>query len=249
MTYLGAITGLFDDFFDKKKMSESYIKNLINNPQDEVGNDSNERLFINFYKKALENSVDINLVKNYFLKVFEAQIISKNQMHQDIKQDEIKNITYQKGGISILFYRSPFSEYLNKEEETMIYKLGSLGQFENDIFDIYKDYKDGIKTLATTETKINNLRKIYKSLMKEIFYLVHKTSYPIKNKIKFLRFISLIICRGIVCLDFLEKNEKLTNKVFTIEDYERKDLICNMENPKHVLKLFNYYAKCKIEFR
>src|SRR5512145_3144234 len=32
LTYLGALTGLFDDYFDKESLSETEIKDLINNP-------------------------------------------------------------------------------------------------------------------------------------------------------------------------------------------------------------------------
>lgn len=247
ITYLGAITGLFDDFFDKKNIAESHIKKLIENANDLIGNNANERLFLDFYRNALQNSADVNQVKSYFLKVHDAQILSKRQQSPDIELDEIKNITFQKGGVSMLLYRSTFSESIGRKEEMMLYKLGSLGQLENDIFDVYKDYKEGIKTLATTETSISNLRNTYKSLMEETFSLVRQTNYPDLNKRRFLRIISLVMCRGYVCLDMLEKNEKSTRNVFSIPDYEKRNLICDMENPVSLLKLIDYSAKCKIE--
>ena len=243
ITYLGGLTGLFDDFFDKKNLPENYIKNLINKPNNLVSKNSNERLFNKFYKKALENSADANLVKSYFFKVLEAQILSKKQICPEIKQDETRRITLLKGGISILFYRSNFSEYMCEEEKMMLYKLGGIGQLENDIFDVYEDYKDGTRTLVTTEKKINNLRETYISLIKDVFELVNKTNYPVKNKKAFLRIVSLVICRGFVCLDKLEKNEKLTDNHFSIENYKRKDLICDMSKPMNFLKAINYYAK------
>jgi len=58
-----------------------------------------------------------------------------------------------------------------------------------------------------------------------------------------LRIVSLVICRGFVCLDKLEKNEKLTDNLFSIENYKRKDLICDMSKPINFLKAINYYAK------
>lgn len=246
LTYLGGLTGLFDDFFDEKDMSEEHILNLINTPEDPIIKSAHEKLFTTFYKKALENAADVNLVKDYFIKVFDAQVLSKKQILPEIDYDEINSITFQKGGISLLFYRCALSQAMNEEEEKLLYKLGGLMQLENDIFDIYKDHKAGIKTLVTTETKIENLKKIYKYLIDEIHELVFNYNYPIKNKKKFLRIISMIICRGNVCLDMLQKKEELTNNVFAIDKYERKDLICDMEKPVNILKTINYYGKSNV---
>ena len=37
LTYLGGLTGLFDDFFDKRDLPESYIRELLEHPQKMVG--------------------------------------------------------------------------------------------------------------------------------------------------------------------------------------------------------------------
>lgn len=247
ITYLGALSGLFDDFFDKKDLTESYIKKLIEQPDKQPGNNANERLFINFYKKALEHSADASLVKSYFFNVFDAQILSKEQMCAETDIVEIENITYLKGGISFLFYSSIFGENKNENERMMIYKLGALMQLENDIFDVYKDNQDGIRTLVTIEKSINHLRKNYIALTEEVFNLAQLTNYPAKNIKLFLRFVSMVICRGFVCLDMLENNESLTNKIFSLADYTRKNLICDMEKPINFLKTINYYANNNFE--
>ena len=56
----------------------------------------------------------------------------------------------------------------------------------------------------------------------------------------------MIICRGNVCLDMLQKKEELTNNAFAIDKYKRKDLICDMEKPVNILKTINYYSKSKV---
>ena len=48
MTALGAITGLFDDFFDKRNLSLTEIKSLLENPDQPVLNDSYEKLMISY---------------------------------------------------------------------------------------------------------------------------------------------------------------------------------------------------------
>lgn len=246
LTYLGGLTGLFDDFFDEKNMTEEHILNLIQYPEDNNATTSHEKLFITFYEKALKNAADADLVKDYFIKVFDAQVLSKKQVLSEITQDEIESITFQKGGISLLFYRCALSQLMSKEEEKLLYKLGGLMQLENDIFDIYKDHQGGIKTLVTTETKIQDLQQTYQSLIEEIFNIVLQTNYPVKSKKRFLRIISMIICRGNVCLDMLKKKEELTDNIFVIDKYSRKDLICDMEKPANILKTINYYSKSRV---
>ncbi len=246
LTNLAGLTGLFDDFFDKKEMTESYIKNLLENPYNNRGKNSNEQLCNAFYLKALENSADIDLLKSYALKVTDAQILSKKQLNQNIDQEEIKAITYLKGGNSVLFYRCALNEEMSDQEKQLLYKLGAIWQLENDMLDIYKDGKDGIKTLATTENKMNNLRKTYTSLMEELVDLVYLTKYSDANKKMFLRIVALFVSIGFVCLDMLEKNEKLTNNSFVLAEYERKQLICDMEKPANIMQSIHYYAKCRI---
>ena len=99
--------------------------------------------------------------------------------------------------------------------------------------------------MVTTENKISNLREIYSGLVDEIFELVRGTNYPGKNKQAFLRILALVLCRGYVCLDYLEKIEKSTNNIFSVEAYEKKDLICDMESPVNFLRLLHYAAKMR----
>ncbi|MBK6964769.1 MAG: hypothetical protein IPH20_12720 [Bacteroidales bacterium] len=112
----------------------------------------------------------------------------------------------------------------------MLFSLGGISQLENDLFDVYKDFCNGIKTLATTENSIVRLRKYYKGLVEETFALVHLTSFPDEHKKKFLRFIALIISRGFVCLDLLE-NRKGNESCFSLPEYKRHELICDMDKP------------------
>lgn len=246
ITYLGAITGLFDDLFDKKELADCYIEDLMTNSHNATGNNTNEKLLLNFYNQALDNAENPDLIIQNALFVYNAQLLSKKQKQPNIEIEEIEHITFEKGGSSMLLYRSALKNRLGKNEERMIFKLGSLGQLENDIFDVYKDFKEGIKTLATTMKKTDHLRKKYLALMVEIFDLVEQTSYSLQSKKKFCRIISLIMCRGLVCLDFIEKNEKTTNRSFCVDKYNRNKLICNMESAKSYIKLIHYSAKYTI---
>jgi len=246
ITYMGALTGLFDDFFDEQKIPEEHIMEMITMADERIANNSNERLFVKFCQVALKNAEDADLVKKIAVKVFDAQVLSRKQKLPSTELDEIKSITLKKGGLSLLFYRSIFTEPISESEERMLSLLGGIGQLENDIFDIYKDSQQGIRTLATLTNKIDDLRKVYVDMMEQTFEMVRQTPYTRVNKNKFLHFISFIICRGLVCLDFLEEKEPQTNHQFVLNQYEKKDLICDMGKVSNTLKLFNHYTKIRV---
>src|SRR5678815_6153777 len=134
------MTGLFDDFFDKEKMQDESVKAFMEKPSEQAGQNTRQRLFLQFYKKALQHAHQPELVLHYLRKVYDAQIESKGQaIPGSLSTDELKRITIEKGGVSVLFYRSVLSNSLTREEENALYCMGGLMQFGNDIFDIYKD--------------------------------------------------------------------------------------------------------------
>jgi len=244
ITFLSSITGLFDDLFDRKNLSEAYLKNLLDNPNESAASNANEILLIKLYSIALENSDKKDLIKSYALKVYYAQLASKKQSEGNLTHDEIQLITFEKGGVSIPLYRCAFEGKIEQSEYEMLYYVGAIGQLENDIFDVHKDYTANIQTLATAETDIKNLCSTYKSLMHKISTLISQTSYPQVNKQKFLQFVNLVTCRGLVGLDMLERNANRTQGIFQPDKYKRKDLICDMESPYQLLKLLHYAALC-----
>lgn len=242
LTYMGALTGLFDDLFDEKNTEESHIKELVNNPGEKITRNSHERLFIRFYEKVLDSG-NAPLVKEHLNRVFDAQVLSKRQKDPGINEEDIRHITLEKGGTSLLFYRCAFPEQVTETERRMLYHLGGLGQLENDIFDIYKDHQGHINTLATAVTRVSILRSEYVSLMHGVFNRVNQTDYPHRNRKRFSGFVSLISARGLVCLDHLQKLETLSNGIFNIPSYYRENLICDMEKTTGWLKLFLYHLK------
>lgn len=243
LTLLGVLTGLFDDFFDKKKLPEKYIKQMVEAPETSISKNSSETLFVSFYLKALENAPDTQKLKSRALEVFHAQVESKKQSLPDTSLPEIERITRQKGGISLLFYREAFGPQPDKLENEMLSLLGWLGQLENDLFDFHKDWQAGIGTLATKATDMRALSKLYTSAMVEFRVSLQNTMHNPEAKKKFLRIAMLVITRGLVCLHQLEKLQQKTNSDFQAAAYSRKQLTCDMESPMNIVRWIHYYAK------
>lgn len=242
VTYLASITGLFDDLFDRERLLPDEIKRLLNQPDKANASNNNELLLIELCQAGLANSDKPDLIKEYALKVYEAQLQSKKQSGGELSKEDIRQITFEKGGVSIPLYRCAFEGDISQAEYDMLYHLGSIGQLENDIFDVHKDYSEGIQTLVTTETDISKLREKYQLLITDIFQLIDKTQYQVPQKRRFKRVVALVVGRGLVGLDNLQNLSRKTEGVFLLEKYSRKELICDMESPLNLLKLLHYAA-------
>ncbi len=241
-TCQGATTGLFDDFFDKQNLSVADLKNFIEKSQQFKGANANQQLFLNLYTTGLQNLPDPDLTRSYVYRVYQAQVESKKQASPGLTYDEIKTITLNKGGVSLLLYRTAFANPMEIAEETMLYKLGGVMQLGNDIFDVYKDSLQGIATLITTAKKINDIRILFTALMKEGYAAAYRSNYPSRNVKNFLDIISIgIFSRCFVCLDHLEKSEARSNNIFTPELYQRKDLVCDMDTVVNKWRSVKYH--------
>ena len=236
-TAQGAMTGLFDDFFDKDYLSDNAVENIIHQQSNSGNKKANQVLFDIFYKMALDNVPDKKLLVDALLDVYRAQVSSKLQLNHAIPYEELLNITMHKGGSSVLFYRTAFFPEVSGKEKNLINNLGAMMQLGNDIFDVYKDRESGINTLVTLNSHIDEIRTLLKTRLREYYSAAHELGYPEKNTRTFLNLLSIaIFSRCFVCLDQLESNEKLTGNQFTVSAYSRKQLICDMDKKINMLR-------------
>ncbi|HMI79963.1 MAG TPA: hypothetical protein VK484_14285 [Ferruginibacter sp.] len=243
-TCQGTMTGLGDDFFDKQRLSEQGVKDFIEKPELFTGNTASEKLFLDFYKTALASAPQPAQMQQQIYKVFQAQLLSKQQDSPGLSYEVIKDITVRKGAESLLYYRTAFEHPLKNGEEKMLYCLGGLMQLSNDIFDVYKDRQSGVSTLVTTATTIKALRFYFSALLQTGKEAAFRSGYPKKNVRQFIRIVSIgIFSRCYVCLDQLEKNEKKTNGFFDVKAYSRKDLVCDMDTVANKLRSLRYHIK------
>lgn len=235
-TSQGAMTGLFDDFFDKDYLTDDAVKKMIHTENTTLNKRSNQQLFDLFYKNALNLSPDKLLVQETLLNVYKAQVESKKQTGHIITYEDLLDITFQKGGSSVIFYRSVFSPAASAEELKILYNLGGLMQLANDIFDVYKDREAGIKTLITETSSINEIQIFFKKHLDQYYQNAFETRFFKKNVRVFLDIISIgIFSRCFVCLDQLLKNETDTGNEFDVHKYSRKQLICDMDKKRNIL--------------
>jgi hypothetical protein len=240
-TYLGSISGLLDDLFDDPKKEVDHLREFILYPEKLQPKTSHEVLLQQLYIKGLANSKRPDKIKKQALKVFEAQQQSQEQQYKDISIEQLREITFSKGGSSFLYYRHCLKSAPTEAETKLLYHLGGLMQLGNDIFDVWEDHQAGIRTEASIATDIRELRSSFKKELEQSIAYAHSTNFPNKNIEQFNRLTSLALSRVFVCLDQFENLQKNSGGIFCIEKYSRKQLICDMQKPTNQLKSIKYY--------
>ncbi len=239
-TYQGAATGFFDDFFDKKEITETRILQLLETPDIQPEN-TVEELSLLFYSRFLQVAYDADFVKKTINDIHKNQLDSKRQKQEDISYDEILKITNQKGGNSVLFYRALIAPEISEAEEKALFQMGVAMQMGNDIFDVFKDTHDNIRTIITTATNIEEVRKEFSNNLKQAFLMLENLNFSRLNKQKVMLKLLLSISRVFIALDQYASLQKQTNNIFEPLAYTRSQLICDMEKPSNILKSLYYY--------
>jgi hypothetical protein len=241
-TFLGASTGLYDDLFDKKQLQEDYIDNMFHHTAAIKPQDSFEKMLMESWGKTQDLSASKELLAHYAIIIHKLQIQTKQQQTGHLSVDEVKKLTFNKGGYSVLLYMSLFYKNMPVADEKLYYNAGALLQLENDIFDVYKDSRAGIKTLVTHAEDIAKLRELYLQKWLEVKTSLAQTAHLNKGKKAFARILCAIVSRGFVCLDMLTERQRENNGKFNPHVFERKKLICDMEKPVNLLKTIHYYC-------
>ena len=241
-TFQGALTGLYDDFFDKTHIRSAEIKKMMADPEGFDASTSLENLFIKFLIKVHDNLYHKKFFNNRFDQVYNAQTESRKQVSDELSFEALQEITFRKGGHSLLFYRSIFEHDLREGEEEALYHAGALMQLGNDIFDVYEDERQQIKTLLTSTKEIEQVRQLFNGQLDKTVSLFRDTAFKPKNIERYLRKFVLGISRCFVCLDQLEKLQEMTGGQFSPSKYSRNELICDMEKPGNIVRSLRWFT-------
>ena len=245
-TCQGAMSALFDDFFDKDKLDEEAIERKIAGISQTLAKRASEELFDIFYSGALQSVQGSWPMKHTLMNVHHAQVESKEQTTA-ISKERILYITLNKGGVSAQFYRTAFNHPYVTGEDELLYLQGGLLQLANDIFDVYKDREAKINTIVTTADHIKDVRDLFTRHLTVFYDKAKLLPYPRRNIRRFLDLLSIgVFSRCLVCLDHLEKNEATSGNRFQVNKYSREQLICDMDTRRNMLRSAAYLVKCKI---
>lgn len=243
-TCQGAITGLFDDFFDEEYLDDVDILNKIEISNDSISRNSSEVLFDLFSLEMLRLSKNPASIKDCSRAIYKDQVKSKLQQSKSLSAEETWDITLSKGGHSLLFYRSAIDPPASEQEKAVLFLLGGLMQLSNDLFDVYKDREAGIKTLPMFYDDILELKIFFREKLQTVYSEAYSLPFNQNSIRRFLSILSIsVFSRSFVCLHQLEQLQKTTDNTFQLSTYSRKQLICDMDTKKNMLRSAIYHAK------
>lgn len=244
--YVGAITPLLDDMTDSLGKTSTEIRQIISEQQ-ATAHQVEIKLITYLFNQMKEYcSEDFHRTFDQVLLAQDESIVQTQQAI--LSHQKIIDITQRKGGLATLIYRQILNNPFDKLEEQAIMTLGFLLQIINDIFDIYKDSQNSQQTLATKTDDIVNLYSFFLERENEFLSEWSQLEYPNKNKLKSLREITVILGRGHVCFNQLIKLQKLNDNIFSIESFERKELICDMEKVSNIYRAARYSSDIMSRF-
>lgn len=246
ITYMSAITGLYDDFFDKSDYKREDIQMMMFHPEKHLPKNAREKLFTTITIEALKWIPQKKILPEVIRQVFETQWESKSQKNITTTPDELLELTYNKGGIALVFWRLSLSNPMQKGEEKALIQLGKWLQYCNDIFDVYKDLQEGINTHINVINDIKLAEEEFQKMMNITFENFLKLDYPEKNKIKFIQHFKIAAAQTQLCLNQFKKLQEKNNGVFEAKKFSRKQLICDMQKPLNLLKAVQLYLKIQI---
>lgn len=233
---LGAMTPIFDDFFDRNLLTDAEIRQMMAAPSGFPARTLEQGAIIHFHEKILRALKAPDSFRERIEKVFQAQIDSRQQSREDITEEALWKITYDKAGYSLQAYREILDLPDAEGEQEVYYQLGGILQLCNDTFDIYKDLGEGIMTLPIRFKDFERLKAVYLRETQDWIARCRKLSFRQKDIERFIAFMLIVICRGLVALEQLEALEKRKGKGFNLRECNRKELICDMAKPRSFLR-------------
>lgn len=235
---LSSCAPIFDDFFENNSDSE-HIRMLLHHPDKNSTKDSSEKLAVHFLKNILKSEINRNAFLQAADDLFLAQMESKNQKEKSLNQDQLLDISDRKGGFSGLMYALLLQESSDSSFAKLGYELGSFGQLMDDVFDLYDDQKEGIRTYVNQSKKIIEIHFVLEEKEHEILSLGKRVASSPKHFLKFkqvLQVFTSIVEMGLEQYENLNTNQQIT-PIDCLKS-ERKEWIIDMEKASNIRTLF-----------
>ncbi|GEO08118.1 hypothetical protein [Segetibacter aerophilus] len=242
-TLFGILTPVGDDLFDIDKLDVAAINAITYRPESYDAKTFSAHIAREIQSFMLTDVPHRNEYLDAAKDVFEVQLETIKQTDPAIDDKELTRITYAKGGYSVIIYHQIMAKPASKEMWQVLFYVGSLMQFGNDLFDMAKDLRDGITTLPDRCTDYKKLKEIFLDRVKECNRLIYALPYKQHKKEEFAVAMHLIISRSMVVIDKMIQLEQQLGKPLNYATLTRKQLVCDMEKPKNMMRWLYYSYK------
>ncbi len=225
---LTTLIPFYDDQFDHREQYFSWQSLLENQKEDDPGPIIICKFLLAEIIVQIPNRDDFFHILD---RIHAAQRSSLDQLGTKMNRQDLEQITWEKGGSSMLLFRGLWKHPPRPGEQEAWFCLGGLLQLCNDIFDIYRDLQAGISTLATIRRDVRELRQYFTAQIGHMTRAFMELDYPPANKRGLLRKVMFVCGRVFVCLDQLARAQADHGGRLDVEKLDRAHLVCDMERP------------------
>ena len=209
---LSALSACFDDLVDTFQLGADPNVQWKNNPE-AFGLLTDKRglslhLLANIYREIPEK--DLEQFRAYMHRVFNVETAGRQKVKEfktleigSLETEAIAKITLEKGGSSVLLFRSILAHPLSETEENALFQFGFLIQCCDDIFDLWHDRQAGTITLATLmaeRSEINLLAKMFEQQVRTTYRVFRQTAYPTAQVETAIHIMHYLVSLTRVCL-------------------------------------------------
>jgi hypothetical protein len=242
-TLFGILTPLGDDLFDVHHLPIEKISALTFEPEQYQA-----KLFAENVVKEIQSALLHEVPhKEAYIKaskdVLDLQVATTAQTSPEIEKNHLLEITYRKGAVSVIIYHQILSTAAAEQMLKVLEEVGGLYQLGNDLFDVYKDTRDGIYTIPNTCKDFKELKTVFVSKVKYMNELINALPYSNNRKEKFKIIMNSINARSMVAIDEWIAFQKKYGANVNLKSFERKVLIIDMERPSLFIKWLYYMWK------
>lgn len=233
-------SSIFDNFFDEKLLGVDQIESVTFQPKQFIPSTFDQKAFLQAHLFLLNGMQD---TEDYFVvlrKEFDAQSASMRQFDKAISNQEIQEITFEKGGNAVLMCRYYLDVQPTKEEEECWYQLGTMIQLSNDLFDIYKDLQHDNQTLAVRCTDAYAMERLY---LKQVYAMkknIAALPYAENSKRTFSISMAATYALGLMGIDQLKRLQQGSTQLPSLKLLPRESLIIDMEKPINIWRWIKF---------
>ncbi len=240
---LSSCAPIFDDFFENNN-DLPHIHQLLIKPNAKDAQNNKEQLAVHFLNNILASLPDKSPFIEAAKQLFQAQKDSKKQKDAELSEDRLLDISIRKGGYSGLMYSLLLNHSSHKELLDIGYDLGSFGQLMDDVFDIYDDRADGIRTFANQAKTVDSLYHIIKetedAIVKKIKEM-NSSQYETSHFLNVFKIFSTTIQLALEQYSEIEKEQGIGPSDCLL--LNRDKWIVDMESKQNIWKLITKSVK------
>lgn len=236
LVYYFVMASVYDDFFDNKLLTDEQLESITIDYAHYSPQTFEEKVFLYLHRFLVESVKNHSGYQTAYRELYRAQKDSLKQFDVSITDEKLKSITHRKGGYSVLMCRYYLDIDASDAEERCWYLLGTLIQLSNDLYDIYKDLKEGIQTLPGRVRDYREAALFFNEQADALKKQISLLHFSGNRKKEFSFFMASVYVLGFMAIENLQRLQGKNGTLPALSSLPRKELIIDMEKTGNRLR-------------